>query len=82
MIDTRYQYRNYSVLSWSQIKELAKDAGMEFELEEPKDDEIIQISHLYLLSLLTDRSHETVSINGKIYRQTVDTNIPYLGYLQ
>lgn len=82
MVDTRIRYSNYSLLAWSQVKELAKETGMEFELEEPKDDEIIKISHLYLLSLLTDRSHETVQINGKTYQQTADTNIPYLGYLQ
>ncbi len=82
LFDTRFQYSSYSVLSWSQIKTLAKETGMEFELEEPGDDEIIQVSRLHLLSLLTDRSNEKVCINGKTYRQTVETNTPYLGYLQ
>ena len=78
LMDTRFQYSSYSVLSYSQIKKLAKDCGIEFELEEPADDEIIQVSQLHLLSLLTDRSSETVCINGQIE----DTSTPYLGYLQ
>lgn len=82
LFDTRFQYGSYSVLAYSQIKALAEKTGLEFDLEEPKDDEIIQVSQLHLLSLLTDRSNETVCINGKTYRQTVETSVPYLGYLQ
>lgn len=82
LIDTRFQYGSYSILSYSQIKKLAEEGGMEFELEEPADDEIIQVTQLHLLSLLTDRSNETVCINGKTYRQIEDTSTPYLGYLQ
>lgn len=82
LIETRLSYGSYSVLAYSQIKALAKDAGLEFDLKEPEDDEIFQVSRLHLLSLLTDRSGETVCINGKTYRQTAETNVPYLGYLQ
>ena len=82
LMDTRFQYSSYSILSYSQIKKLAEEGGMEFELKEPADDEIIQVTQLHLLSLLTDRSNETVCINGKTYRQIEDTSTPYLGYLQ
>ena len=82
LFDTGFQKGSYSVLAYSQIKALAEKTGLEFDLEEPKDDEIIQVSQLHLLSLLTDRSNETVCINGKTYRQTVETSVPYLGYLQ
>lgn len=82
MWDTEVNYGNYTVIAYSQLKQLAKKTGLTFELEKPKDDEIIKISHLYLLSLLTDRSDVTCVINGKTYRQTADINIPYLGYLQ
>lgn len=82
LFDTQFQSSQYAILSYSKVKELAEKTGLLFELENPGDDEIIEVSHLYLLSLLTDRSHQTEIINGKTYRQVTETNIPYLGYLQ
>lgn len=82
LVSSRFQYSHYAVLSYSDVKRLAASTGLDFELEEPGDDEIIQVSQLHLLSLLTDRSHETVMINGKTYQQIADTSVPYLGYLQ
>lgn len=75
-------YGQGAVVPYSGLKQLAEDTGMEFDLKEPAGDEIIKASHLYLLSLITDRSHVEVTINGKSYNQIKDTNIPYLGYLQ
>lgn len=82
MFETEFQSRQYAVLSYSRVKELAEKTGLPFELESPGDDEIIKVSHIYLLSLLTDRSHRTEIINGKTYRQVTEINVPYLGYLQ
>lgn len=82
LIDTRFQNRTYNILSYSQVEKLAKQGGMKFELPEPKEDEIIDLTHPYLLSLLTDRSHTTVTINGKTYQQILESNEPYLGYFQ
>ncbi|MDD6812038.1 MAG: ABC transporter permease [Lachnospiraceae bacterium] len=82
LFDTLFSYTNYAVIPYSSIKELAKDAGLEFSYEEPKEDEIMKISHVYLLSIITDRSSVDVIINDKVYHQVVDTNTPYLGYLQ
>lgn len=75
-------YGQGAVVSYSGLKQLAENTGMEFDLKEPAEDEIIKASHLYLLSLITDRSHVEVTINEKSYRQIEDTNVPYLGYLQ
>lgn len=79
---TQYQYTQYAVLSWSQLRELAEKAGMEFEIKEPEDDEIVEVSQLHLLSLITDQSNIKVTINGKIWKQIEETSVPYLGYLQ
>lgn len=82
LVQTRFTYSNYAFLPYSQVKRLAKETGLEMDFAEPKADEIVKASHLYLLSLLTDRSNETVCVNGKTYRQTGDKSTPYLGYLQ
>lgn len=79
---TEYQYTQYAVVSWSQVQRLAGKAGLEFEIKEPADDEIVNVSQLHLLSLVTDRSNIKVTINGKTRRQIEETSVPYLGYLQ
>ncbi len=82
LVESRYYDNQYAILSWSGLKELAQEAGMEFPFAPLEDDQIIKVSHLYLMSLLTDRSGVTIAIGGKTYHQTDDTSIPYLGYLQ
>lgn len=71
-----------SFLSYSELKRFAKQAGMEFSLTEPKDQELIQAGHIPLLSLITESSKVNVEINGDVYRQTETIRVPYLGYLQ
>ncbi len=73
---------SYAVVPYSGVMRLAEQVGLSFELKEPGMDEVIEAGHLYLLSLLTDRSDITVTINGKEYRQIQETSEPYLGYLQ
>lgn len=80
--DTLFTGQQYAILPYSKVKELAKEAGLEFKMEVLGDGEIVEASHLYLLSLLTDRSNQTETINGKTYREVMETNVPYLGYLQ
>lgn len=82
MFETKYQNIEYGIVSWSDVKKAAEDTGLKFELKEPADDELIELRHIYLLSLLTDRSGITVTINGKKYRQIDDCDEAYLGYFQ
>lgn len=78
----RYRYNHYAVLPFSGLRQLAEETGMEVPAKEPADDQVIKISHLYLASLITQRSEITVDMAGKTYRQIEDTTVPYLGYLQ
>ena len=80
--DTPFTSSSYAILPYSGVKGLAEQTGLEFEMDPLGDDEIIEVSHLYLLSLLTDRSNQTETLNGKTYRQVMETNVPYLGCLQ
>lgn len=81
-INSRTYYNRYAILSYSRLKLLAEETNMEFSFEEPSDDETISISHLYLASLITERTNIKVDIAGKTYSQIDDVTIPYLGYLQ
>lgn len=81
-INSGTYYNRYAILSYSRLKLLAEETNMEFSFEEPSDDETISISHLYLASLITERTNIKVDIAGKTYSQIDDVTIPYLGYLQ
>ncbi len=74
--------RQYAVLAYSKLQKLAEDAGIAFDIPEPDSDEVIHVRHLYLLSLLTDKSDITVTIKDKQYCQIDEVTDPYLGYLQ
>lgn len=75
-------YSHYAILSYPHLMRLAKEAGLAFPFEEPADDEVIQVGHPTLLSLITDQSQRKVRINGQTFRQVASSTIPYLGYLQ
>lgn len=55
---------------------------MELPFQEPAPDEVFKVTHPYLMSLAAKPRDIKIVINGKEYRQTGDTDIPYLGYLQ
>lgn len=77
------EYRvNYAVLSYRYLQKLAQETGMELPFAKPGEDQVIKLSRLYLLSMITDRTEITVQINGKIYPQIDDSTVPYMGYLQ
>lgn len=71
-----------AAISYSALKTLAGETGLAFDIPELAGDELAEISHLYLLSLLTERDGITVTLHGKKYRQVMETSVPYLGYLQ
>lgn len=81
LVKAHENYSQYAIISYSCIKQLAEDAGLEFDFRELADDEVIRASRLYLLSLYTEKER-SVTINKKIYQQIEETSIPYLGYLQ
>lgn len=82
LFQTRYQNNAYAILSWSDVKQLAEEMDLEIDFKEPADDEIIDVSQLYLFSIYTEKSGIKVTINGKEYNQIAETAEPYLGYLQ
>lgn len=71
-----------AILSYSNVVGLTETAPLECSFPEPGDDEVIKVSQLYLMSLITRRTGMEVKIAGKSYRQTMETSEPYLGYLQ
>lgn len=82
IIQTQYANPSFGILAYSNVKQLAQDTGLEFPFEEPQSQEYINVDKKTLLTLITDNSKETITIDGITYTNADYTTIPYLGYLQ
>lgn len=80
--DNEFESMPYALLSYSQIKQVASDTGLEFDFVQPKDDQYIELGRLYLMSLIDDRNINTNIIQKKVYTSIARSTIPYLGYFQ
>lgn len=69
-------------VGWSQLKQLAQDAGLAFDLKKPENGQVVELEHMYLMSFYTKREGFAVKVAGKDFWQAAATNEPYLGYLQ
>lgn len=81
-VKTKYVYNQNGVVSYSQLKKAAKEAGIEFNFSQLKDDQVINLTRLYLLDISDPISNPTVDIAGKEYQIIDETSISYLGLLQ
>lgn len=79
---TTHQKNTFALIPYSQLKELAQDSHQTFELKQPKNDEVIDLAHQYILSLITTDELEDVQIQNQVYDTIQRTTVPYLGYLQ
>ena len=79
---TTHQKNTFALIPYSQLKELAQDSHQTFELKQPQDDEVIDLSHQYILSLITTDELEDIQIQNQVYNTIQRTTVPYLGYLQ
>lgn len=80
--DTVWGHSGYLMVSWSGLRELALDAGLEFELEEPGENEVILLGNMPLMSFITNGEKGAEIIAGRSYEQIMVTRVPYFGYLQ
>ncbi len=79
---TTHQKNTFALIPYSQLKELAQDSHQAFELKQPQDDEVIDLAHQYILSLITTDELEDIQIQNQVYDTIQRTTVPYLGYLQ
>lgn len=79
---TTHQKNTFALIPYSQLKKLAQDSHQAFELKQPQDDELIDLAHQYILSLITTDELEDIQIQNQVYDTIQRTTVPYLGYLQ
>lgn len=79
---TTHQENTFALIPYSQLKKLAQDSHQAFELKQPQNDEVIDLAHQYILSLITTDELEDIQIQNQVYDTIQRTTVPYLGYLQ
>ena len=82
MFRTKYNQTMYVLVPYSQVKEGAGRAGLEFPYQELEDDQVVGLSHEILFSLAGTNEPSAVNIGEKTYDEVDVTTTPYLGKLQ
>ncbi len=82
MFDTKYNQVMYVLAPYSQVKEGAQKAGLEFPYEELKDNQVVEFFHEILFTLVGTNEDRTVKIGEKTYDRIDTTTTPYLGKIQ
>lgn len=83
VMHTKFTNYVYGVISWSQIREGAKRAGLEFSWEEPSGNQVIKLEHEILISLMGEQTQDkTIEIGTKTYEVLGGDKTPYLGNIQ
>lgn len=80
--DTQYADSSYGIIPYSQVKNAAEQADLPFEYSELKQDEVIELSHVILMSFVGDNGPQEVRIGDDRYRVLADDDTPYLGEMQ
>lgn len=81
LIDTLYKNNTYMFISYSDIQRLAKETNLEFDIPKMKNNEIVDVTQLHLMSF-SGNDDITHIIDKKVYKQIYKTSVPYLGTLQ
>lgn len=82
IVKTKFIFSQYAFVSYSQLKEAAKQANIEFDLPELNDYQMIDLTRLYLLDISNKETDPTIEIAGETYDIVKETSTSYLGLLQ
>ena len=75
-------YSSYGIISYSQLQQLASAAGLSFDLPALNNDQVIQLTRVYLLDISDPDPNPSVVINDQEYQIVEETNVSYLGIVQ
>ena len=81
-IDDHLYQETYGIVSYADLQKTAEDADIAVEFTKPAENEVIGLTHMILLSLISDKMEQTVGIGGQEYQQMTKSREPFLGYLQ
>src|SRR5699024_4218480 len=77
-----YNQVMYVLVPYSQVKEGAQRAGLDFPYEELEDDQVVDFFHEILFTLAGANEEKSIKIGEKTYDEIDITTTPYLGKIQ
>lgn len=81
-IDTPYQNNQYLFVKYSDVKKASQASGVSLDFDLPDDDEVVDLSRLYLMSFADPNREKTVVINGQMYQEIASSLQPVFGLYQ
>ena len=82
LFHTKYDQVMYVLVPYSQVKEGAEKAGLDFPYKELEDDQVVDLFHEILFSMADVSENDSVEIGEKTYEEMDITTTPYLGKIQ
>ena len=82
LFHTKYDQVMYVLVPYSQVKEGAERAGLDFPYKELKDNQAVDLFHEILFSMADVSGNDSVEIGEKTYEEMDITTTPYLGKIQ
>ncbi len=82
LYESRWQISAFGLVSDSNIRQAAEEAGLPFEYEKLQEGELLQLNHVVLLTMAETEKNWTAKINGKEYTVVGEDETAYLGDLQ
>ena len=82
LFHTKYDQVMYVLVPYSQVKEGAKRADLDFPYKELKDNQVVDLFHEILFSMAEVSENDSVEIGEKTYEELDITTTPYLGKIQ
>lgn len=83
VMNSKYTYTAYGIVSFSDVKQAAQKAGLPFAYKELKENQAIELSHEVLMDLSGDADENyKQKIGSETYNVIKNDNTPYFGALQ
>lgn len=79
---TKFVNQSYAILPYSEVKNSAEQSGLPFDYAELKQDEVIELSHVILMSFIGSDENKEIQIGEDKFTVLADDDTPYLGSMQ
>lgn len=79
---TKFVNQSYAILPYSEVKNSADQSGMPFDYAELKQDEVIELSHVILMSFVGSDENKEIQIGEGKFTILAEDDTPYLGSMQ
>lgn len=82
MFETQYKDSIYGIIPFSEVKNISKQAGLPLDFSNLENDEVVELTHVYLMSFGGTDTGAEIKIDGKDYRIKKVDDTAFLGALQ